>query len=179
MGLEPLSLEDIPFLVEHRNDPSTWGNLTDSLPLKAHEQEEWIKKLGTDKMYFILQKRAPAPYSRQEELYKVGIGRITDIDYINRTACVGLDIYRPWRGAGYGSKYFNLLVGYCFNVLNLYRLWLLVLEDNGAAIKIYSKAGFAPEGVMRKHIFKNGTRKDYILMGILRDEYNTIKTLRD
>jgi len=52
-------------------------------------------------------------------------------------------------------------------------LWLNVLSTNTAAIKIYTKAGFVEEGRHRNHIYRDGQYYDYILMGLLHDEYNS------
>jgi diamine N-acetyltransferase len=51
------------------------------------------------------------------------------------------------------------------------RLWLLVLENNEPAKNLYKKMGFVNEGVQRQAIFKEGQYHDYIMMSLLRGEY--------
>jgi len=155
---------DLSTLAMHRNNFSTWGNLTSGLPVMPHKQKEWLASLDDKNMYFI------AKIDTQD----VGLLRITDVDWQNSTACVGLDIFEQQRGKGYASLCFDTLVSYCLYELNLHRLWLLVLENNIAAIKIYERAGFKHEGAMRKHIFRHGEYLDYLMMGMLADEYTEI-----
>ena len=51
------------------------------------------------------------------------------------------------------------------------RLWLLVLENNEPAKNLYKKMGFVNECVQRQAIFKEGQYHDYIMMSLLRGEY--------
>jgi len=69
----------------------------------------------------------------------------------------------------YGSRIFELVVDYCFNQLNMHRLWLLVLSQNKIAKHIYEKHGFEVEGVQRQAIFRNGKYVDYIMMSRIND----------
>lgn len=52
-------------------------------------------------------------------------------------------------GRGYGTEALSLLIKYCFNTLNLYRVELEVFEFNKRAIKVYQKCGFKEEGQRR------------------------------
>lgn len=160
---------DLETLANHRNVHPTWQNLTNPLPIYLHNQSSWLKSLNDHNIYFI----AVNHYTSYTSGGDIGLCRITDIDYINSNACVGLDIFEHARRKGHGQQVFNLLVKYCFEILNLHRLWLLVREDNEAAIKIYTRAGFSEEGVMRKHLFRDGEWHNYIMMGVLRDEHHT------
>jgi RimJ/RimL family protein N-acetyltransferase len=54
------------------------------------------------------------------------------------------------------------------------RLWLLVLENNKVALSLYRKAGFVEEGRQRKAIFRDGRYLDYLMMSILRSEYEKV-----
>jgi RimJ/RimL family protein N-acetyltransferase len=90
------------------------------------------------------------------------------IDYINRSIRVGGDIHKDYRGKGYGTKMFELIVSYCFNYLNSRRLWLMVLETNEKAIQLYKKIGFKEEGRQIEAVFKNGKYIDYLMMSKLK-----------
>jgi RimJ/RimL family protein N-acetyltransferase len=57
--------------------------------------------------------------------------------------------------------------------MNLNRLWLLVLESNAHAIRLYQKQGFRLEGRMRQAVFRDGRYVDYLVMSILDGEYRT------
>lgn len=165
-SFNPITEDMLKRITEHRNSRDTWRNLTDSRPVFS--QEGWLRNMGSSYMYFEV----------SNDSSPIGIVRITDIDYINSNACVGLDIYKAKRGSGHGIVVFKMLAKYCFEVMNLNRLWLLVRHDNIPAIKIYLRNGFREEGVLRSHLYKDGEYHDYILMGILRKEWENDTTVQ-
>lgn len=152
--------DDLPLLAAHRNHPGTWMNLTSPLPVMPHRQERWLESLSDENMYFI---------GRFDD-DDVALLRLTDIDWQNRTAAVGLDVFEAHRGKGLATPMMMTICSFAFEELDLYRLWLLVLATNHRAIKVYRNVGFTVEGRMRQHIYRNGDRVDYILMGMLRGE---------
>lgn len=163
-SMRPICESDLEKLASHRNSYDTWSKLTSPLPVQAHRQGEWLRSLGTRDMYFI--------GSVGETPVDVALLRLTDIDTINRNGAVGIDVFEEHRGNGYATPLFALLCDYAFEQLGLNHLWLLVLEDNEPAKRVYTKVGFTHEGVMRKHIFRDGRFKDYLLMGLLKEEWN-------
>lgn len=77
---------------------------------------------------------------------------------------------------GLGSEAARLTVAYGFDKLNLETIYLGVNTENKRAIKSYEKAGFVPEGVRRKLIYRNGRYYDALMMSILREEYFAAKS---
>ncbi len=95
---------------------------------------------------------------------------LNQIDWVSRRALLGIFIGSPeHRRKGYGQEALRQLVAHAFNDLNLRRIFLEVLADNAAAIKVYEACGFAVEGRLRKHAFKEGAYRDILLMGINKD----------
>ncbi len=160
-GLRVVCEDDLSLLEAHRNNMDTWQHLTSPLPVIRSRQKEWLDSLWKNDFYFI----------GQVADVDVALLRMTDVDWVNRTAAVGIDIFDSYRGQGFASPLFSLLCSYAFNEINMERLWLLVLEDNVKAKKVYSSVGFKVEGIMRNHIYRNGKRKNYVLMGLLREEF--------
>lgn len=164
--MNPVDESDLPKLAEHRNTFETWRNLTSSLPVQPYRQKEWLDGLKNS-MYFV----AYHHNEPQQQEERVGLLRLTDIDWQNSTGAVGVDIFQGFRGKGYAKPVLDLLVDYCFNSINLHRVWLMVLDDNEPAKKVYQGLGFQEEGAMRKHIYRDGFYHDYIIMGMLKDEF--------
>lgn len=158
---------DLAFLKEMRSDPEVWMNLGNIDMINMDKQDKWFISINNDKTksYYIL----------NETLAKQPIGfvRTDEIDYINRSMRVGADIYKPYRKKGYGRQTLDLIKKYCFDYLNMNRIWLLVLETNGA-FDLYKKVGFVEEGRQRNAIYRDGKYIDYIMMSILREEYAQI-----
>lgn len=147
-----------------RNDPSTWFNLTTPGEISEEEQRQWLKSMSIskDKRYYII---------LDENSNFTGVIRTDEIDGLNRSIRVGLDIIPEKRGKGYGTKALGVLLKYCFDHLNMHRVWLCVLDTNITARKVYKKLGFEIEGRYRQAVWRNGEWKDYIVMSILEEEY--------
>ena len=99
----------------------------------------------------------------------VGLG---EIEWPNRVASLVIAIGCPddW-GKGYGTEATNLLIGYAFNELNLFKLQLTVFEFNSRAIALYEKLRFQREGTFRQFMERDNTRYDMYLYGLLREEW--------
>jgi UDP-4-amino-4,6-dideoxy-N-acetyl-beta-L-altrosamine N-acetyltransferase len=162
--LRVIEEKDIDPIRQLRNDPSTWMHLTDITLLSAKTQQRWYDSLSSrnDRKYFVL---------GDEEHEFLGIIRLDEIDQTNRSIRVGCDIVPAFRGQGFGTKAFQLIKKYCFDYLNMHRLWLAVLETNHVAIRLYEKHGFRVEGRYREAIFRDGKYLDYIIMSLLEREY--------
>lgn len=158
---------DSEFLISLRNDPDVYENLGNHVFLNSIIQEDFINSISRsdESKYFIF---------KNEKNERVGLVRITDIDRVHRSACVGADICKEFRGKSLARAIYKAIFKIVFDIWGLNRAWLLVLEDNKKAYELYKKVGFIEEGRYRKARFKNGKFVDYILMGILRDEYITI-----
>ena len=173
--MEPVQEDDLAMLMEHRNDSSTWSGLSDVVPLTMEKQRAWYESLIKDssRQYFIVFLKAGDIHHGVAVVIKkesqIGLIRIRDIDLINRSAQVGCDVFLPFRGAGYSHKIMAMINNYCFDTLNLHRLWMLVLVTNKAAIKAYEKAGFEHEGTQKQAIFRGGQYIDYLMYSKLRE----------
>jgi len=158
--MRSLEFTDLEFLRSLRNDESTWMNLTYIGMISSEKQREWYSDLvnSKNKKYFIV----------YDDSKRIGVIRMDEIDYINRSMRVGCDISPEHRGQGFGTETMKMVVDYCFNFLNMHRLWLCVLEYNKKAIKIYDNVGFKKEGKYKQAIFRKGKYWDYIIMSLIR-----------
>lgn len=100
----------------------------------------------------------------------VGSVYVRDIDATHHKAEYGIFIGEDdARGKGYGTAAAKLMIRYCFEELQLHRLFLRVYADNVRAIRSYEKAGFVKEAYLRDDVFIDGEYKDIVLMGIIRE----------
>lgn len=75
------------------------------------------------------------------------------------------------KGKGLGKETLQLIKKYCFEILQMHRLWLDVAEDNEKAIYIYASEGFKNEGILREAVIFDGKFKNLKLMSILESDY--------
>lgn len=109
---------------------------------------------------------------RQEDNEAVGQTAFVRIDYVSRAAVFYLAIYNPqYWSHGFGKEATALMVEYGFEILNLNRIHLHVCSENPHAIEAYKKAGFSVEGNLRQAMYHHNKYVDFLVMGILREEY--------
>lgn len=90
------------------------------------------------------------------------------------TAELGIGIGdKDFWGRGYGREAVNLLVAHAFRMLNRRKVWLRVWGNNERALRAYRACGFVEEGRLRAHVWSAGAYHDLVLMGLLRDEWQT------
>lgn len=72
-------------------------------------------------------------------------------------------------GQGYGSEATKAVIDYGMQVVGLHRITLEVVDFNTRAQRVYTKAGFMQEGLLREAWLWDGERYDVILMALVRD----------
>jgi len=160
---------DLVFVKNLRENPETQIYLGQFCFLSESSQKDWFLNLKNNKtqQYLIFEKEEKKSWK------KIGMVRLTDIDFINSSICVGGDISEEYRGKGFSKIMYKMIFDLCFNQYNINRLWLFVLDYNKIAISLYKKLGFIEEGRQRKAIFRNGNYHDYIMMSLLKTEYES------
>lgn len=161
--LRAVEESDLGWMKELRNDETTWSNLGHVVLLNDAMQRQWFERLTSrdDAHYFV--------FGQEQE--SLGIVRVTDVDRINRSMCVGGDILAAHRGKGHAKAMYELIFQLGFDVWNMHRLWLFVLASNAVGMHVYEKMGFRVEGKQREAIFRAGEYVDYVMMSILESEY--------
>lgn len=79
------------------------------------------------------------------------------------------------RGKGMGTWVVETTRDFAFEELKLHRLELDVYSFNPRAEKVYLKAGFKREGILRDAVLDGDKYADDILMSILEDEWRRLK----
>jgi ribosomal-protein-alanine N-acetyltransferase len=102
----------------------------------------------------------------------IGNVALQNIDSVNRSAEFAILIGdKSFWGKGVGTEATRLVLTHAFEQLNLARIYCGTAEDNIGMQKLASTTGFKEEGRARKALFKNGSFKDLIQYGLLKDEY--------
>ncbi len=100
----------------------------------------------------------------------IGSTGLEDIDHVNRRCEWGIWTGPPQRwGRGYGTEACMLAVEYAFRHLALEKVVLEVYAGNPRARRAYEKAGFAREGLLRRHHWRDGALIDVEMMAVFRD----------
>jgi RimJ/RimL family protein N-acetyltransferase len=158
---------DIKDLLELKNE-SWFGTHTVTFA-NTISQEKWLEKISLETHCprdLVLIANCTTEHTVFDGGMNIGVFKILNIDWQNRKAEVGWDIYKEYRGKGFGKEIVKTGIDYAFKMLNLRRLDAQILCTNEASIKCAKHAGFALEGVQKQAIFKNGEYIDNLLFGV-------------
>lgn len=124
---------------------------------------------------------------RRQTLLKWGIARRTDdaligtttlfnLDLANHRAEIGYGLDRAHWGNGYMNEALQALLAYAFEELALHRIEADVDPRNGASIRTVERLGFQREGYLRERWQVNGEIQDSLFYGLLRPDWEAIKS---
>jgi len=136
---------DLPLLRRWRSDPRiTRSALGRRFPITEFGEESWYEQLDSGSF------PATSTWSivaGDDSL--VGLARLADIDWINRTAWFGIWIEPDSWGNGHASRAATLVCAHGFTEFGLRQIRLHVLESHHSAISVYRRIGFVEEAIMR------------------------------
>jgi diamine N-acetyltransferase len=168
LKLRNLILKDSEITWQWRNQKPVKEYYSDHPFEVTHENEvDWYHKnvLTENKMTRIFGVEADGKLA--------GITMLKNIHPIHKLAEFAILIDEKQSGKGYGKEACYQTLSYGFSQLNLHRIFLKVRTDHPAAIRIYENCGFQREGTLRQEFFKNNLYHDQLIMGILRNEFNS------
>ena len=161
--LRPLEREDLRFVHQLDNNASVMRYWFEE-PYEAFvELEDLYDKHIHD--------QSERRFVVEHEDKKAGLVELVEINHVHRRAEFQIIIAPNFQGKGLATKAIQLALDYGFSVLNLYKLYLIVDEENSKAIHIYQKLGFETEGVLRHEFFINGQYRNTIRMCIFQHNY--------
>ena len=122
--------------------------------------EEWYS-LGIQLVFAI---------TRKEDGWLIGaIGLMLDQDH-NR-AEIGYWIGVPFWGCGYATEAAETAVTFAFEEMVMNRVTSTIFMRNTASGRVLEKIGMHQEGILRKHLLKEGIYEDVFVYGMLREEW--------
>lgn len=161
--LRALEDRDLHDLRRWRNDAEMAHWHFSAWPVSEDEQRSWYQnqKNRSDGKVFII----------EDDGQPIGYAVCMGLDSRNRSIEVGLHLIPDARGRGFGKDAFLTLTRFCFEELNMHRVWLRVFAFNDRAIGLYERLGFKREGVTRDMIYSSGKYHDVVQMSFLEHEF--------
>jgi UDP-4-amino-4,6-dideoxy-N-acetyl-beta-L-altrosamine N-acetyltransferase len=127
------------------------------------EHREWFERL----------RKEPDPtflvFEYKDKL--IGVVNVTQIDRRNGKCYWGFYVGDPEapRGSGTILGYFGL--NYIFDVLKIRKLCAEAFAFNEASIRFHKRLGFVEEGLLARHVQKNGRYEDVISFALFADDW--------
>lgn len=164
VGLRALEKDDLPQLMQWRNNPDMRKFFRETDEINSFNQEKWfesvVAKNSIHKMFAIVK-------SDTNEL--MGACGLCYIDWVNRSA--DFSIY-----LGYDNLYIDekfaveaaqLMRDYGFNVLNLHRLWAEIYSIDNPKKHFFDTLSFTLDGTLRETYWYEGKWHDSLFYSLL------------
>jgi diamine N-acetyltransferase len=164
--LRAIEETDLPLMASWRSKPEIYEYFYEYLPISTRQQKNWYERQLSDSSEINLIVAQPSGEA-------IGTVSIYHIDRRSRKAEWGRLLIgnADWRSGGIGSEIEALVLEYCFEHLNLHKLYCEVVSENESVVALHKKFGFSVDGILRQHAFKNGQYIDVVSLSILESEY--------
>jgi len=141
---------DIDFIYKMENDPQIWHFGNTLMPYSHHQIEQYVLNtehdIYTEKQIRLMIETNPPGSERKI----VGAIDLFDFDPLHQRAGIGILIIREEQQKGYAAEALELLIAYCFRILQLHQLFCNITADNPASIHLFEKTGFVKCGMKKE-----------------------------
>jgi RimJ/RimL family protein N-acetyltransferase len=167
IDLYPLNSDHVYLYSKWENNPKVRKYARTWLPVSVEDSKKYLET-GESKtkeriMFEIWYKKNTKP---------VGYCEIGDIDWFDRRAYIGFLIGEiDYWGKNICSEVVKLLLEYCFNELNLYKITAEALVPNNSSKRCLEKNGFKIEGQVKQEMYVDGEFLDMLRLCIFKDEW--------
>lgn len=139
-------------------------------PISAELDGKWYQSMSTDtqnkNVYFAIE--------TIQHVF-VGIVQLMSIDWINRTADVGIFIGdKENRGKQIGHNSLILIMDYAFNTINLYKISAHIAAYNKASLSLFRSCGFEQEGYLKEQLCYGEQRSDVVIMSKRQKDFKVL-----
>lgn len=139
---------DADLIYRWENDMDIWRDSETRVPYSMRQIEQFL--LNNNDLVSENQLRLMIENSNGDA---VGCIDLYDYDEFNSRAGIGILVDKAHRGKGYARQAIELLLEYCFKILMLNQIYVLILSTNAESAKLFESIGFVKCG-QRKQWYK-------------------------
>lgn len=150
LQFDPLAEDDLPFLVEVRNECRRF--LHDDRRFTVEECIQWFATT------------APDFHMIRLDGSRVGYFRLGTRNAADASISIGADLHPAWRGRGLGRRGYETFMPVVRDRYEIRRFDLEVLSHNTVARALYERLGFVEVGRVPRFAVREGAPVDSILM---------------
>lgn len=152
-AIEPTDLDNM-YLWE--NDISVWKVSQTISPFSKYTLKEFCATANVE-IHIAKQLRLMIDVKNDDITIPVGMVDLFDYDAINRRAGIGILIgNKNYRKKGIASNTLEIIISYCFNILNLHQVHCFVGNDNADSIELFKKHQFHSCGIIKDWLLHYG-----------------------
>lgn len=174
VSLRAVAKEDLPLLMEWRNKPHFRQYFREYKELNLQNQEAWFNNIVLGDKNTIMF----TVVLNDENSTPIGCCGLCYINWVNRNADLSLyighkDYYID--DLGYAEEACRLLFEYGFGEINLHKIWTEIYEFDAPKYILYTRLGFAQDGLLRDNYFHDGKWHNSRMMSLLSEDYKEVK----
>jgi ribosomal-protein-serine acetyltransferase len=170
--IRPITLEDAAdFFQLVENNRQRISTYFPGIVTKTNTLEETITHIaerieGADKGKYMIYLIIEIPTNKM-----IGVVQLKDIDTNAKKREFGFFVDSNYERKGIATKSILTASNFCFNTLNLNKVFMRIAEENTASRRVAEKCGFKIEGVMRNDFMTNdGKLINLFYYGLLKEE---------
>jgi len=154
--LRQFKATDSDLLLKYLNDAEVTQYITNAIPqpYDVEDAKWWIEHSRNNEYIKAIE--------YQGEFVGCISATLGDFEY-NRSAELGYWLGKAFWNQGIATQAVELFGDTLFNNTNLVRLFVSVVSDNKASIRVLEKNGYLFEGTLKRASFKNGRFYDEVL----------------
>ena len=167
--LRAIEPSDVDLLYKWENDQSIWHLSNTVTPFSRFVLEQYILSSHQD-IYTNKQLRLMIDFNAGGVIETIGSIDLFDFEPMHKRAGVGILLDARYRSKGYASKALEVLIDYCFNVLNLKQLYCNISSDNTVSLNLFKKHKFEIIGVKKDWMFINNKWADEHILQLINNK---------
>lgn len=160
--LRSMNETDLDTVLSWRNSDEIRRHMLSDAIINRKDHLEWFKKnsdSATAELFVAEYKNSP-----------IGVVTITEINSKNKTCTWGMYIGGSDQNLGVGILMNIKVIDQIVDIHNVRKIWGHVLGKN-SVIQIHEKFGFQREGLLKKHIERNGICEDVTLLALFTENW--------
>lgn len=162
--LRAIEPKDLDFLFEIENDEDLWEVSGTQTPYSKFVLKQYLEQAHLD-IYQAKQLRLVI--AKIEGDLPIGLIDLFDFDPQHKRVGMGIVITSENQGHGFAKESIELLINYCFNLLQIHQIYANILEDNLKSINLFTQLGFMKIGVKKDWNFYKNNYKNEILLQLI------------
>lgn len=153
-----------PLLIAHNSTKLSRLTLSYPFPVSKAAVQKWIKARITPagnfptEIYYAIRDR------RTDNL--VGYTMLHEINWINKTAELGIVVFEGLENQGIGTQVYDLILEKAKLKFALRKLYAKVIESNIPSRNFFSNRGFKQEGILKKYVFVDSNYQDLYILAL-------------
>lgn len=162
--LRAIEPKDLDFLFEIENDEDFWEVSGTQTPYSKFVLKQYLEQAHLD-IYQAKQLRLVI--AKIDGDLPIGLIDLFDFDPQHKRVGMGILIKAENQRHGFAKESIDLLINYCFSLLQIHQIYVNILEDNLKSLSLFTKLGFIKIGLKKDWNFYKNNYKNEILLQLI------------